>query len=119
MTYIHTKLHMPNGNISLVIAIKQKAKHRFHIANILSSYSLHIKKKTWLKLRVFQKSVIIRNARILIPFPRHKFLCSSCAYYWLWEIKKYDFEVASNGTEPSIPNFINIRPAVLKLKHTE
>jgi hypothetical protein len=33
--------------------------------------------------------------------------------------KKYDIGIDSKRTEPSIPNFINIRPTVPILKHTD
>jgi hypothetical protein len=41
MIYLHTRFHMPNSIVSLVIVIKPKAKCRLHAASILP-HTLHI-----------------------------------------------------------------------------
>jgi hypothetical protein len=54
----------------------------------------------------------------LVSTPPHKFVRPPCWYYQLWEIGMYDFRVIPNCIT-SIPNFIQIHPAVLKLKHED
>jgi hypothetical protein len=54
----------------------------------------------------------------LVSIPPHKFVHQPCWYYRLQEIEKYDFRVDSNGIT-SIPNFIQICPAVLELNHAD
>jgi hypothetical protein len=44
MIYLHTKFQVPTSNGSLVIALKQKAKHRLHTAALLLLYIPHKKK---------------------------------------------------------------------------
>jgi len=62
---------------------------------------------------IFQKicnPTSLQMALVLIP--PHKFVRPPYSYYTLQEIEKYDFRVDSNGIK-SMPNFIQIRPAVL------
>jgi hypothetical protein len=50
--------------------------------------------------------------------PTSQFLRPPCWYYRSEKIEKYDFRVAPNGIM-SIPNFIQIFPAVLQLNHAD
>jgi hypothetical protein len=53
-----------------------------------------------------------------VLIPPHKFVRPPCWYYRLKGIIKYDFRVGPNGIT-SIPNTIQIRPAVLELNHAD
>jgi hypothetical protein len=55
---------------------------------------------------------------VLVSIPPHKFVCLPCWYYQLLEIEKYNFRVHLKVIT-SIPNFIQIRPAVLELNHMD
>jgi hypothetical protein len=75
------------------------------------------------KLCIFLKSVTKRHCMTLlqvalVSIPSHKFVLSPCWYYLLQEIKKYDFRVHCSGIT-SIPNYIQIRPAVIELNHSD
>jgi hypothetical protein len=54
----------------------------------------------------------------LVSNPPHKFVRPPCWYYWLYEIRNYDFRVGPNGITP-IRNAIQIRPGVLALNRTD
>jgi hypothetical protein len=71
--------------------------------------------------RVFYFSNIFTHTSLqvaLVSIPPHKFVCPSCWYYLLQEIEKYDFRGDPNGIT-SIPNFTQIRPAVLELNRMD
>jgi hypothetical protein len=75
------------------------------------------------KLRILRKSITVYHCMILlqvalVSVPPHVFVLSPCWYYRLHEIKKYDFRVDPDGIM-SIPNFIQICPAVLELNHAD
>jgi hypothetical protein len=53
-----------------------------------------------------------------VSIPPHKFVRPPCWYYLLKEIENYDFRVFPNGIT-SIPDFIQVRPDVFLLNHTE
>jgi hypothetical protein len=53
-----------------------------------------------------------------VSIPPDKFLRPPCWYYRLKEIENYDFRAVPNGIM-SILNFIQIRPAVIELNHTD
>jgi hypothetical protein len=54
----------------------------------------------------------------LVSIPPHKFVRPPCWYCRLQEIEKYGFKVVPDGIT-SLPNFIQMRPAVLELNHTD
>lgn len=88
------QIHFPNSNGSLFVAIKSKARYRFHEFAILFSQQM-------VSIYLFI-SVITHNLRnlylvVLVSFPPKKLLRPSCRWYWLWEFKIYKFEVISNG----------------------
>jgi hypothetical protein len=64
------------------------------------------------------KSFYVQLQVALVSLPPHKFVRPPCWYFWMYEIEEYDFTVAPNGMTP-ILNFIQIRPAVLELNHTD
>jgi hypothetical protein len=74
------------------------------------------------KICIFRKSTIHYCIALLqvalVSTPPHKFVRPPCWYYRLYEIEEYDFRVVLNGMT-SIPNFIQIRPAVLYLNHED
>jgi hypothetical protein len=51
----------------------------------------------------------------IVEFPPHKLVRPPCWYNILNEIKKYYFKLGHNGVT-SMPNFTQIRPAVLELR---
>jgi hypothetical protein len=54
----------------------------------------------------------------LVSIPSHKFVRPPCWYYQLQDTKEHEFRVVSNDIT-SIPNFIQISPAVLEVNHAD
>jgi hypothetical protein len=72
---------------------------------------------------IFRTSFTIHHCMALLQVapvstPLHKFVRPPCWYYRLEEIVKYNLRVVPNCIT-SIPNFIQIRPAVLELNHAD
>jgi hypothetical protein len=67
-------------------------------------------------LTIHRCTALLQVALVLTPL--HKFVSPPCWYYRLEEIIKHDFRVVRNCIT-SIPNFIQIRPAVLELNHAD
>jgi hypothetical protein len=75
------------------------------------------------KFYIFRKSITIHHCTALlqvalVSIPPHKFVRPPCWYYQLREIVKYDFRVVPNGITV-MPNFTQIRQAVLELNHVD
>jgi hypothetical protein len=89
-----------------VTAIKPRAKCTFHVAAILSTCN-------WHEICIFFRDVFwTLYEEALVSLPPHKFVRSSCWYYWLKEIKY------SCGAT-SLPHFMKIRLVVLELTRAE
>jgi hypothetical protein len=93
----------------------------FHAAAMLLFYI--IQRITIPKVCIFRKSITINHCMALLQvallsITSHKFVRLPCWHYRLYEIEKLDFRVVPDGIT-SMPNFIQIRLAVLDLNHAD
>jgi hypothetical protein len=58
------------------------------------------------------------SSQTLVPLPPYKFVRPPCLYYWLQEIKRYDFRIVSIVIN-FVPNFDKIHPAVPEFNHAD
>jgi hypothetical protein len=98
-----------------------RVKTCFHAAAMLV-FSV-TQRSTIPKFCIFRKSITVRHCNALlqvtlVSIPPHKFVRPPCWYYGLYEIAKNGFRTVSIGIT-SVPNFIQIRLAVLELNRAE